>query len=151
MPTTLVLYFNQALDPETAQDASDYRVITRGGKTIRVNSAVYDPNAHTVTLHPSQRIDIHYLYELIVDGTAPGGLTNTNGQLLDGTDSGKPGSDYKTSLTWRNLVLDPPAPRISRPTKTTTRSVKVKSEPVARAASHKVALFTRARAFRRPV
>jgi Bacterial Ig-like domain (group 3) len=41
------------------------------------------------------------------DGTAPHGLTNTFGQLLEGADSGRPDSDYRTALTWRNLVLDP--------------------------------------------
>jgi len=143
MPTTLVLTFNQALDPDTAQDANDYRIITPGGQTIRVKSAVHDPNAHTVTLHPTQRIDIHYRYELIVDGTAPGGLTNTLGQLLDGTDSGKPGSDYRAPLTWRNLVVDPPTPKTSLSTKTTTASVKLISKPAAHVVSHMAGLFTR--------
>ena len=109
MPTTVVLTFNQALDATTAQDPQDYRIIGPAGRTIRVKEAVYDPAANTVTLHPARRIDIHYRYKLIVDGTAPGGLTNTQGQLLDGTDSGEPGSDYSASLTWRNLVLGPPA------------------------------------------
>jgi hypothetical protein len=107
MPTTLVLYFDQALDPATAQDANDYRIIGHAGGVIRVKSAVYNASTKTVTLHPSQQINIHYRYELIVDGTAPNGLTNTHGQLLDGVDNGKPGSDYRAPLTWRNLVRSP--------------------------------------------
>ena len=111
MPTTLVLTFDQALDAITAEDANDYRVIGPAGGQIGIKSAVYDPAALSVTLHPTQRIDIHYTYTLIVDGTAPGGLRNIQGQLLDGADDGRPGSDYRGPLTWRNLVLDPPAPR----------------------------------------
>jgi type VI secretion system secreted protein VgrG len=108
MPTTLVLSFDQSLDPATAEDANDYRIIGPAGGVIRVKSAVYNSAAKTVTLHPSQRINIHYRYELIVDGRAPDGVTNTRGQLLDGVDNGKPGSDYRATLTWRNLVIDPP-------------------------------------------
>jgi hypothetical protein len=31
-----------------------------------------------------ERISIHHCYELVVDGTAPHVLTNTQGRLLDG-------------------------------------------------------------------
>ena len=94
---------------------------------IAIKSAVYDPATLTVTLHPSQRISIHHTYKLIVDGTAPHGLTNTLGQLLDGADTGRPDSDYRTTLTWRNLVLDPVPAGMSRWAKRTTGSVKLKS------------------------
>ena len=60
MPTTLVLTFDQALDPATAEDAHNYRIIGPHGRTIRVKSAVYDPTTLTVTLHPSRRINIHH-------------------------------------------------------------------------------------------
>ena len=108
MPTTLAVIFNQALDPATAEDAKDYRIIGPAGRTIRVVSAVYDPATFTVTLHPAQRINIHHKYELVIAGTGANGMKNTFGQLLDGTRSGKPGSDFKAALTWRELVLDPP-------------------------------------------
>ena len=72
MPTTVVVSFNQALDPATAQDAKDYTIIGPAGRRIRVKSAVYDASTDSVTLHPAQRIDIHYRYELIVDGHGTG-------------------------------------------------------------------------------
>ena len=130
MPTSLVLTFDQALDAVTAEDVKDYRIIGPAGGVIAVKSAAYDPAARTVTLHPVQRINIHYRYELIVDGTAPNGLTNTGGQFLDGMNSGAPDSDYRASLTWRNLVLDPPGPRPSNRSKNITIKPKKRFVPV---------------------
>ena len=69
---------------------------------------------------------MHKTYELVVDGTAPHGVTNTFGQLLDGDDTGRPDSDYRTPLTWRELVLDPVPRGISQWQKTTTGNAKLK-------------------------
>jgi len=107
MPTSLVLSFDQALDAITAEDDANYRIIGPSGRVLGIRSAVYDPATLTVTLHPIGRINIHHTYKLIVDGTAPHGLTNTSGELLDGADRGSPDSNYDGLLTWRNLVLDP--------------------------------------------
>ena len=116
LPTTVVLTFDQALDAVTAQDVNDYRIIGPAGRIIAVKSAMYNPAALTVTLRPKQRINIHHRYTLVVDGTAPGGVTNSRGVLLDGTNSGHPDGDYRAPLTWRNLVLTGPvAARSSRP------------------------------------
>jgi len=149
MPTTLVLTFDQALDPTTAQDAKDYRIIGRRGRVVRVKSAVYDPTTLSVTLKPRQRLDIHNRYELIVDGSASGGVTNTRGQLLDGEKDGQPGSDYRASITWRNLVLDPPLSKNSRRSKTTTTNAHRPNSHPAPAVNHKAGLFTRSLSFRR--
>jgi len=113
MPTTLVLTFDQALDAIAADDPDNYQIIGPCGRKIRVKSAEYDPSTETVTLKPSQRINIHHRYTLIVDGASPGSITNTTGQFLDSRDGG-PGSNYTTPLTWRNLVLDSPRPKATR-------------------------------------
>jgi hypothetical protein len=106
-PTSILLTFDQALDAITAEDALDYRITGPSGQTIAIKKAVYDPADLTVTLYPVARINVHHTYELSVEGTSTHGLTNTSGQLLDGADTGRPDSDYRTTLTWRNLVLDP--------------------------------------------
>ena len=105
--TSIVLTFDQALDAVTAEDVKDYRIIGPAGRAIAIRKAMYDPAALTVTLHTVERISIHHPYKLIVDGTAPRGLTNTKGQLLDGANRGSPDSNYRAPLTWRNLVVDP--------------------------------------------
>ena len=90
MPTSLVLSFDQALDAITAEDDANYRIIGPSGRALGIRSAVYDPATLTVTLHPIGRINIHHTYKLIVNGTAPHGLTNTTGELLDGADKALP-------------------------------------------------------------
>jgi hypothetical protein len=112
MPTTLVLTFDEALSAITADDAKNYWIIGPAGRRIAVKSAVYNPTTKTVTLRPRERINIHHRYELVVNGTSAGAVANTQGQKL-GSSADGPGSDYKGSLTWRNVVFDPPWPRTS--------------------------------------
>jgi hypothetical protein len=110
MPTTLVLTFDEPLDLARAQDVRNYQIIGSSGQTIAIDSAVYDSSARTVTLHPHQRLDLHQLYQLKVLGTGPLGVADASGRLLDGRNTGQPGSDYRTTLTAANLVIDAPVP-----------------------------------------
>ena len=103
-PTYLLLDFNGPLDPTTAQNVSNYHILGPAGHRIKVISAIYDPATHTVTVVPVERLNIHRKYRLTVNGTAPSGLSNPSGVLLDGAGNGQPGSNYVASLTWRNLA-----------------------------------------------
>ncbi len=105
MPTTVVLTFDQPLDPGSAEDVRNYVILDPSGHRIRINRAVLDPTRLTVTLHPAQRISIHHPYQLIVNGAGPGAVSNMSGQLLDSVDAGQPGSSDHVVLTWRQLVL----------------------------------------------
>ena len=105
MPTTLVLSFDQALDPTRAQDVRNYTIIDPHGHRVAIRSAVYDPATHTVTLHPARRLNFHYGYKLTVNGENPNGLTDTQGLLLDGKNTGQPGSDFFTVVNRHNLVF----------------------------------------------
>ena len=114
MPTTVVLTFDGPLGVAAARNVKNYRITDPDGARIAIRSAVYDAAAHTVTLRPSQRISIHHPYKLVIRGTGPDGLSDGASHLLDGQGTGRPGSDYATRLTWRNLVL----PAWYRPAKT---------------------------------
>ena len=103
-PTYLLLNFNGPLDPTSAQNASNYQILGPGGHRIMVVSAIYDPATQTVTLVPAERLNIHWEYSLTVNGAAPSGLTNPSGVPLDGSGKGHVGSNYVTSITWRNLA-----------------------------------------------
>jgi hypothetical protein len=107
MPTTLVLTFDQPLDPAHAQDVHEYHLVDTRGHAVPIKSAVYDPATLTVTLHFKRRLDLHHKYKLTVDGATPSGLTGTSGLLLDGKASGQPGSNYLATINWRDLVLPP--------------------------------------------
>jgi hypothetical protein len=111
-PTHVVLTFNEALDPRLAVNTADYQIIVLGGpgrggsrvgQHITVLEAGYDPAAHTVTLDPAGLLDVHNRYELIVTGTA-GGLADTSGRLMDGKNTGVPGSNFTTVLSFKTLA-----------------------------------------------
>jgi hypothetical protein len=98
-PTEFVLTFSSALDPARAQDPNNYILRPIGadghlGKRIRIVSAVYNPIAHTVTLHPVKLVYLFRRYQLVVNGMPPAGLAGPSGVLLDGLGSGVPGSNY---------------------------------------------------------
>ena len=104
MPTTVVIAFDKPLGPASAI-VKNYQITGPGGVKVAVRSATYNASAHTVTLRMSKRISIHHPYKLVIRGTGPGGLTDAAARLLDGQRTGQPGSDYATTLTWRNLIL----------------------------------------------
>jgi uncharacterized repeat protein (TIGR01451 family) len=104
MPTTVVIAFDRPLGA-SALNVENYRITDHGGARVAARSAVYDAAAHTVTLHMSRRISIHRTYKLVIRGTSPDGLSDAASRLIDGQGTGRPGSDYATTLTWRNLIL----------------------------------------------
>jgi uncharacterized repeat protein (TIGR01451 family) len=109
-PTTLVLTFDEPLDPQGAQNVDNYRIVQLGQdpRPIRFISAVYDAALSTVTLRPSRRLNFHRRFRLTVSGSGRGGLSDTLGRLLDGQQTGDPGSDFVTIVTERNLVAPTP-------------------------------------------
>ena len=104
MPTTLVLHFNQALDPALAQNVREYHLVGPLGHTVPITEAVYDATKDTVTLHLGRRINFHHHFKLTVNGAAPTGLANAEGLRLNSKVGGNPGSNYVTMVNRRNLV-----------------------------------------------
>jgi len=105
LPTTLVLTFDKALDPASAQDPLNYTITNSQGHSVRIASVVYDPSTLTVTIAPAVRLNLRRSYHLTVIGTAPTGLTDTSGNLLDGALTGEPGSNYMATVTALDLVI----------------------------------------------
>jgi hypothetical protein len=106
-PTVLAIRFNQELDPASAVSLSNYKITGPGGQLVRIGSVVLDAETNTVTLRPEKRINLHHTYRLTVIGTDPGGVRDTKGILLDGTNTGAPDGNYRCTLGWGNLVLTP--------------------------------------------
>jgi hypothetical protein len=106
-PTVLVVSFDDGLDPTSAVNLSNFRITDPAGRSVRIRSAVFDAASNAVTLRPAERINLHHTYHFKVIGTGPHGVCDTQGILLDGANTGTPGSDYSGTLNWRNLVLTP--------------------------------------------
>ncbi len=110
-PTLLTLAFSGPLDLASAQDAANYHIalLNRFGRplpghTIPVREAIYDPATFSVTLVPAQRLDVHYRYELTVNGTTSTGVRGASGLLIDGAGTGQPGSDYTAVIDRSTLA-----------------------------------------------
>jgi hypothetical protein len=114
--TRLVLTFNAPLEPTRAQNVASYELFDSAGRPIPLTSAVYDPAARTVTLAPSERLDIHRQFKLVVIGTGPNGITDTTGNLLNGLGSAQPGSSYTKTFGFEVLAgrTASPAQRIRK-------------------------------------
>jgi hypothetical protein len=104
-PTILVIDFSTALNPISAQDPLNYVILGPAGGRIAIASAVYSPAANTVTLRPRTRINLHHNYRLTVIGAGSDGVTGADGIPLAGALDGQPGTNFVTTLNWRNLVL----------------------------------------------
>ena len=108
--TQFVLTFNEALDPASATNLANYHltVAFRNGRLARrevpLQSAVYNPILHTVTLTPVNQLNIHYHYQLTVSG-----VKDTCGQLLDGDRNGVAGGNFVTIITKQNYSPSVPA------------------------------------------
>jgi hypothetical protein len=57
--TQIIVGFNGSLDPNKANNPSNYSVITQSGKTIPIKSALYNPATNSVTLVPAQHLNAH--------------------------------------------------------------------------------------------
>jgi hypothetical protein len=86
--------------------------VLKGGhrEAIRIGSATYDPSSRTVTLAPAHQLYLFGHYQLVVNGTSPTGVSDIYGNLLDGADTGRPGSNYVRMFGPEVLVgQSPPA------------------------------------------
>jgi hypothetical protein len=108
-PTTIVVTFNAALNPSSAEDVGNYSLFlvkkrkhshTPSETRVAIASAVYDPTTMTVTLTPAKKLKTPGPYSLTVSGT---GLTGLNGNLLAGS-NGTPGTNYTTIPAVEPLV-----------------------------------------------
>ncbi len=114
MPTVLVFAFNDALDPSSAVDPSSYLVYDSQGRKVGISRVVYDPNNNSVAVFPDHLLNFHHPFTVTILGTGPLALTDSAGRALDGAFTGRPGSDYQKTITWRDLHYPGHAPAWTR-------------------------------------
>jgi Tol biopolymer transport system component len=110
--TSLAITFNQALDPGSAQNATNYQVSFPGSaphvlhrhqtairprRIVDITAASYDSATHEVTLTLGTKLRKGQAYQLQINGAA-GGLIDTEGTPLNSPGILKPGEDYLAAL-----------------------------------------------------
>ena len=89
----IVLGFSGGLNAAEAASIGDYELIMAGkkksftaknAKVLKLASAVYNAANDTVTLTTKKKLVLTKPVELIVHGTAPSGLEDSNGHLING-------------------------------------------------------------------
>ncbi len=111
--TSVVVTFNQALDPASAQNLANYQIAppgrtvhTRPGhltiihprRSVVITNAGYNAATHqvTVTLRTPLRRGVAYLFR--VNGASGSGVESTSGASLNSPGKLKPGKDYQAIL-----------------------------------------------------
>jgi len=117
-PTRLVLTFNEPLDPASALELANYRLIgpgrdgrlgTHDDHVVPLKRVTYDAKTWQVILRPKHRLPLRDHFELIVDGTPPQGIINVAGTFLNG--GAGPGTNYVKIFGREALEVPKRAPR----------------------------------------
>ena len=107
-PTRVNLTYSGSVIPSTATNLANYKIVSAGkdgkfGTKDDVNRPIqaitYNTTTHVVTLRLKRTIGLHTTVVLKVVGSNPGGVRGTGGQLLDGGQTGQPGSDFFQEFT----------------------------------------------------
>jgi hypothetical protein len=106
-PTVLVVTFDGALDQTNAQDVKNYVIVGPSGRHIAIDSAVYDASTSTVTLRPGEKINLHHNYQFTIVAAGPNGVKGAEQSPLDATGDGGPGTNFVSTLNWKDVVLSP--------------------------------------------
>ncbi len=100
--TQLVVSFSEALNPTTASNTANYRLVRlvkngRGGfrpaHAVPIRLISYNPTSHSVTITPRHRLPLNFVYRLVLNGSSSTGLADPAGNYLDAKSAGAPGRD----------------------------------------------------------
>jgi hypothetical protein len=104
----VILAFSGALGAAEAAELGLYRLTSAGkhgsftarsSRVIKLRSASYSAGNDTITLIPRVPFALSRPVQLLVRGTAPSGLLDAFGRLIDGTGDGQPGGDAVAILS----------------------------------------------------
>ncbi len=104
--TGMQLTFTEPLDPARALNPANYQLFAsataghfgRPGGVIPISGVSYVPGSQVVILTPSQPLAPGPFYQLQINGTTAGGVTDRFGNLLDGDYYGGSGGNYLNSF-----------------------------------------------------
>jgi len=110
----VIMFFSGPLDITEADKKTTYRLATQGkdgsytarnARVIQVRKAVYSAAGDSVTLKPAAPFSLRKAVQLLIHGTAPGGLQDSLGRYIDGADNGQAGSDAIAILSRKGVIL----------------------------------------------
>jgi hypothetical protein len=111
--TSVVVTFNQALDPASAQNLANYQITlpggtvhirsghlftTRPGRSVVIKNAGYNAATHQVTLTLRTPLRPGAVYQFRVNGASGSGVESASGTSLNSPGKLKPGKDYQAVL-----------------------------------------------------
>jgi Tol biopolymer transport system component len=111
--TNVVVTFNQALDPASANNLANYQITlpgrtvhtrsghlttTRPGRSVVIRNAGYNAATHQVTLTLRTPLRRGTAYQFRVNGASVSGVESTGGVSLNSPGKLKPGKDYQAVL-----------------------------------------------------
>ena len=105
--TAVVVSFSEQLDPATAMNASNFQ-LNSAGRDKRFGTAddrpillratnplTYDAGSLSVTITPTTTLPTNQFFQITLNGT---GVTDVDGNQLDGNGDDNPGGDYMASV-----------------------------------------------------
>ncbi len=117
--TEIVVDFSGPINAAQAANVAAFRLATANGKGIftaknspvmKLRSAAFNPANDTVTLIPKNALALTKPLQLTINGTAPSGLQDTSGQLIDGDGDGMPGGNAVAMLRRTGVTPSAGAP-----------------------------------------
>jgi hypothetical protein len=77
---------------------------------MKLRSAAFNPANDTVTLVAKQAFSLAKPLQLTINGTAPSGLQDSSGQLIDGANTGMAGGNAVAVIRRNGVTLNAAAP-----------------------------------------
>ena len=113
--TEVLVTFSGPVNAAEAGSISTYHLATPGKKgsfaaknagTIKLKSAMYTAASHEVALIPKKSFALTKPVQVLVYGTPPSGLQDTDGRYIDGADNGQAGSNAAAILTKKSVTIE---------------------------------------------
>jgi hypothetical protein len=114
--TEIVVDLSGPVNAAQADNVATYELTAANGKgsftgrnspVVRLRSAAFNPANDTVTLTLRKAFALTKPVELTVNGTAPAGLQDTSGQLIDGNGDGVAGGNAVIRITRAGATVNP--------------------------------------------
>jgi hypothetical protein len=136
--TEIVIDFSGPLNAAQADNVAAFRLAAANRKGVftaknspvtKLRSAVFNPANNSVTLIPKGVLALAKPLQLTISGTAPTGLQDTSGQLIDGDNNGTPGGNAAAIIRRSGVTLNAVAPTMPVMISPTAPTTPVMSRP----------------------